>query len=87
MWPLERDARLEAELVSVFHLDNALVIKTGILNYDTALRRLGEMAARYLETIIKDEMTMAINLGQSTYEVINAIRPVSQANVNVAQYI
>ena len=84
-WPIERDARLEAELVSVFRLDNALVIKTGILNYDTALRRLGQMAARYLETIIKDDMIMAINLGQSTYEVINAIRPVSQANVNVTQ--
>jgi DNA-binding transcriptional regulator LsrR (DeoR family) len=85
MWPIERDTKLEAELARVFHLDNALVIKSGIMNYETALRRLGQMTARYLEATLKDGMTMAINLGQSTYEVINAIRPGFQANVNVAQ--
>jgi deoxyribonucleoside regulator len=85
MWPIERDTRLEAELASTFQLDKALVIKSGIMNYDTALRRLGQMVARYLEATLKDGMTMAINLGQSTYEVINAVRPGFQANVNVAQ--
>jgi DNA-binding transcriptional regulator LsrR (DeoR family) len=84
-WPIERDSALEAELVKIFHIEKALVIKTGILDYDTALRRLGQTAARYLESTLKDGMTLAINLGQSTYEVINAIRPGFQVNVNVAQ--
>lgn len=85
MWPIERDTQLENELAHAFNLDKTLVFNSGMMKYDAALRSLGQMVARYLEVTLKDGMTMAINLGQSTYEVINAIRPGFQATVNVAQ--
>jgi deoxyribonucleoside regulator len=85
MWPSERDIQLEAELTKMFHLDKALVIKNASMTYDTAQRRLGQLVAQYLESTLKDGMTLTVNMGQSTYEVINAIRPGFQANVNVAQ--
>src|SRR6185503_4525391 len=45
------------------------------------------LAARYLEQLLKDSTTMAICIGRSTYEVISAIRPDFQANVQVVQAI
>lgn len=85
MWPSERDIQLEAELTKIFHLDRALVIKNTSMNNDTTQVRLGQLVAQYLESTLKDGMTLTVNMGQSTYEVINAIRPGFQANVNVAQ--
>ena len=49
------------------------------------LQRLGALAARYLEQILKDGMTLTVCLGRSTYEAINAIRPGFQAKVQVVQ--
>jgi DNA-binding transcriptional regulator LsrR (DeoR family) len=89
-WPVERDSRLEKMLCQTFGLQNALVMKSSPQDMarssdETALQRLGAMAARYLEGMLEDEMTLAVCLGRSTYEVINAVRPGTHARVNVAQ--
>lgn len=89
-WPIERDASLEDELRGTFSLDKALVLKSSAQDFGRngdglGLRRLGEMAARYLATTLHDGMTLAVCLGRSSYEVINAFRPLTQARVNVAQ--
>jgi deoxyribonucleoside regulator len=83
-WPIKRDARLETVLKETFGLQEALVLKSG---GQPALRQLGYLGARYLESLLKDRSTLAICLGRSTYEVINAIRPDFQASVQVAQAI
>jgi len=84
-WPIERDDLIEKQLASVFHLKKALVFKSSLSDAAVALRRLGQMTARYLELILEDGMTLSVCLGRSTYEVIQAIRPSFRAHVNVVQ--
>lgn len=84
-WPTTRDKALEQELRRRFGLKEALVLKTTSPAGPAPLQRLGQLGARYLERILDDGMTLAICLGSSTYEVINAISPDFQAHVKVAQ--
>ena len=84
-WPIKRDSRLEKALVETFGLDKALVLATTPENQSIALRRLGQLGARFLEYVLEDGMTLAVCLGRSTYEVIHAIRPGFKAGIHVAQ--
>ncbi|MEM7344191.1 MAG: sugar-binding domain-containing protein, partial [Chloroflexota bacterium] len=84
-WPIQRDLDLEMHLQQAFGLKSARVLKTTSQNHVSNWRRLGQLGATYLEKVLKDGATMAVCLGRSTYEVINAIRPNFQANVRVAQ--
>jgi len=85
-YPIKRDTTLEDQLTETFHLSQALVLN-GSLNDSAGLRMLGRLAASYLEQLLHDSPTMAICLGRSTFEVINAVDPDYQANVQVAQAI
>jgi len=84
-WPIQRDTQLEKQLALAFRLKKALVFNSILLDDVVALRRLGQMTARYLELILEDGMTLSVCLGRSTYEVIQAIRPSFHAHVNVVQ--
>jgi len=84
-WPIEQDDQTERQLMQVFQLKKALVLKSNLSDNGGALRRLGQMTARYLELILDDGMTLSVCLGRSTYEVIHAVRPSSRAHVNVVQ--
>lgn len=84
-WPVKRDAPLEDALKQHFGLKDAVVLQTSPQAGSPALRRLGYLGARYLERTLKDGMTLAVCLGRSTYEVIDAIRPDFQVRVRVAQ--
>ncbi|GIK42882.1 MAG: sugar-binding protein [Chloroflexota bacterium] len=84
-WPIERDSDLEKQLVQAFGLKEALVLKTLSPHRFPALQPLGQLAAHYLERVLTDGSTMAVCLGRSTYETINAISPDFQAKVRVAQ--
>jgi deoxyribonucleoside regulator len=84
-WPIERDNQVEKQLIQVFQLKTALVLKSTLSNNVSALRCLGQMAARYLEMILEDGMTLSVCLGRSTYEVIQAISSSFRAHVNVVQ--
>lgn len=86
-WPIKRNHALEAELQAQFGLREALVLQTSAQDARRSMQRLGQLGARYLEHILKDGPTMAICLGTTTYEVISAIHPDFQANVQVAQAI
>lgn len=85
-YPIKRDAQIEADLMAAFGLHQALVLQ-GALESSTDLRMLGRLTASYLEGLLNDSPTMAICLGRSTFEVINAVDPDYQANVQVAQAI
>jgi deoxyribonucleoside regulator len=84
-WPVERDNGLEKQLIELFHLKAAFVLKSNSSSDGATLRRLGQMTARYLESILEDGMTLSVCLGRSTYEVIQAVRPSFRAHVNVVQ--
>lgn len=84
-WPIERDLELEKQLVQTFGLKETLVLKTLSPHRPPALQPLGQLAAHYLERVLTDGSTMAVCLGRSTFETINAISPDFQAKVRVAQ--
>jgi len=86
-WPIERDKSLEAALKEAFKLKESLVVKATIHQRFQTLHRLAKLGAYYLEQILEDSPTMAVCLGSTTLEVINAIRPDLQANVQVAQAV
>ena len=85
-WPTKRDSKLEQQLKETFGLKEALVLVAP--KQETALlSELGQLAARYLKNILKPNSTLAICLGQTTFEVVNAIRPNYQAHLKVVQAI
>jgi deoxyribonucleoside regulator len=86
-WPIKRDTALENALCAAFSLNDARVLKAAADQPGSLLRQLGYLGARYLEDLLKDISTMAICLGRSTYEVINAVRPDLQAHVQIVQAI
>ncbi len=84
-WPIARDGGLERALRQHLGLQEAIVLKTASRNDNPVLQRVGRLCARYLERVLSDEMTIALCLGSSTYEVVNAISPDFHAHVRVAQ--
>jgi len=86
-WPVKRAADLEQGLKEAFGLEEALVLKVSSQRHPRALQCLGQLGARYLERILTDGSTMAVCLGRTSYETINAISPNFQARVRVAQAV
>jgi len=82
-WP--RDRRLEAALVSHFGLREVFVLQTSGLDDASIWRGIGEIGARRLETLVKDDSTIAVCLGRSTYQVVQAVRSGLRRRVRVAQ--
>lgn len=87
-WPVRRDAALERALVERFGLKDALVLDAGAdAHEDARLRSLGRLGASYLEGALRDGQTLAVCLGRSTAEVVNALAPQRHARVRVAQAV
>ncbi|GAB4508320.1 MAG: sugar-binding domain-containing protein [Anaerolineae bacterium] len=86
-YPMKRDAHLETRLKDLFQLKDAVVLYSGMHSRFSALQRLGKLTAHYVQRQLTHSVTMAVTLGSSTYEVINAIRPDFQAQVQVVQAI
>lgn len=84
-WPIQRDEQLEALLKQRFSLTEARVLRTSPQDESPTWQLLGQLGAGYLEQVLEDDMTMAVCVGRSTYEVIDAISSGFQAKVHVAQ--
>jgi deoxyribonucleoside regulator len=83
-YPIKRDTALENQLCQRFGLKEALVLRTTRETERTAVR-IGKLCARYLEALLDGEKTLAVCLGRTTYEVLQAIRPDFQATLRVIQ--
>jgi DNA-binding transcriptional regulator LsrR (DeoR family) len=86
-WPIQRVPHLEEALIRTFDLREALVLKSSFDDQLATFRQVAQLAARYLETVLADGMTMTVCLGRTTYEVIHAIRPGFRARIDVAQAV
>jgi deoxyribonucleoside regulator len=84
-WPLRRDEELEAKLIDVFSLEAALVLQASSQARVSSQAQLGQLAARFLEDRLDAGATLAVCLGGTTHEVIQAIRPNFRVHVNVVQ--
>jgi deoxyribonucleoside regulator len=87
-WPQYDDADLARALCEAFKLRDALVLEAPSGSTEPQmLKELGKRCARYLESILPEQTTMAICLGRATYEVVQAINPDAQRRVKIAQAI
>ena len=68
-----------------FGLDRALVLQTGATDSALLRRQIAQLAARYLEGVLVDGLSLSICFGSTTYEVISAVRPDFRPNVKVMQ--
>ena len=75
---------LQAELTSRFGLRVARVLAASS-DPTRLLSQLGELAARYLTTILTDNMTISVGWGTTLYEVVHALRPGHYRDLRVAQ--
>jgi DNA-binding transcriptional regulator LsrR (DeoR family) len=86
-YPWRTSPELEQALVSTFKLKAANVLVAGNKRYDEMLQGLGVLAARYLDRIIYDGMTIGISWGTALYEMIRALRPRYLHSVQIVQLI
>lgn len=73
-WRIERESALEREFEAAFGLDEAIIL--GASTYyepESVLPNLGELVARYLEEVLREDTSLAICVGRSTYAAINAL--------------
>jgi len=86
-YPWRTSPELEQALVSKFELKAANVLVAENKRQDEMLQGLGVLAARYLDRIIYDGVTIGISWGTALYQMIRALRPRYLHNVQVVQLI
>ncbi len=72
--PLSRQMDLEQQLRHAFGLLEARVLARGNLEYPDLLRRLGVLAARLVEDLVADHMTLGVSWGTALAEMVGALR-------------
>lgn len=88
-YPLKRSIALETELKRRFDLKEALVV-TDLYdnqNTDISIKRIGEMAASYLDEILKDGDSIGISWGRTMHQAVRQLNPSSPRNIQVLQLV
>lgn len=88
-WRIERVGSLERAITEFFSLRDAVIVRKPLDPGYPLLRCLGQAVTTYLEPYLsgKGKTTMAVCVGRSTFEVINAIAVNRKANVRVVEAI
>jgi deoxyribonucleoside regulator len=86
-YPWRTMPELEEALISTFSLKAATVLLAENRHYEDMLQGLGVLAARYLERIIHDGITIGISWGTALYQMIKSMRPRHLPGVEVVQLI
>ena len=88
-YPLKQSVKLEAELKRIFSLENALVVTDlrDNLVAEVSIKRIGEMTASYLDSILKDGDTLGLSWGKTICQVVQHLKPTSPRNIHVFQLV
>lgn len=88
-YPLKRSLRLETELKRRFQLEEALVVTNLYDNQsaDVAIKRIGEMAASYLDEILKDGDSIGLSWGRTMYQTVRQLNPGTPRKILVTQLV
>ncbi len=87
-YPWRTSPDLEQALLSAFtHLKAVNVLLTENRPYGEMLQGLGVLAARYLDRILHDGVTVGISWGTALYQMIRAMRPRYLPGVEIIQLI
>lgn len=85
--PLGRRSDIEKTLRETFHLQEVRVLQSNARDYPMALRGVGVLAARLVEELLQDEMTIGMSWGTSLAEMVFALRPQPRTGIHVVQII
>lgn len=83
--PGQRVSGLEKELKNKYNLDEVIVLKNKTSSYEELLNKLGDIASRYFDDILKDEMVVGVSWGRTIHKIMSNIKPRSSRNVNFVQ--
>ena len=84
-YPVSVVPELQAELTERFGLRVARVLAASPDDPARLLPQIGELAARFLTTVLADGMIVSVGWGTTLYEVVQALRPAHYRDVRVAQ--
>jgi len=84
---IQLDYDLQKEIVNMFHLKDARILKSSRLNYKEMLKKLGAVATGYLKTILGKVSIIGMSWGTAIYEVVNAFEPEVYKDIEVIQMI
>lgn len=85
--PLRRSLELEQELQERLGLKIVRVLGHDLRSYDQMLRQLGRLAARLVEELVHDNITIGVAWGPAVFETVNAIRAGVSVGAHVIQLI
>lgn len=86
-YPLTPDPALEQQFCEKFGLQAALIIKTAATNQSEIRTQVARQAARYLETHLAPNTTIALSRGRTLHAVVEQFTPGARRNVNVVQLV
>ena len=85
--PLARRHDLEQLLQARLPIKSARVLESGTQVYGQMARRLGDLAARLVEELVQDNMTIGVAWGLGLWEMINCLRPTPRTGVHIVQML
>ncbi|MEL6272011.1 MAG: sugar-binding transcriptional regulator, partial [Chloroflexota bacterium] len=83
----ERDAHLEAQLMSASNLRDVRVLKSFNHPPEDVMQGMGQLAARYLNRIVDDNMVVGVSYGRSIAHTVQQVPPTPREGVTVVQII
>ncbi len=86
-YSLARDSLLERELKTRFSLKEVRVLRSFGRSEDEVIGGLGQLAASYLDEVIRDGMTIGVSYGRSVASVVQRVKPKNLADLVVLQVI
>lgn len=76
---------LAAQLKAKYGLKDVLIAENYSIDYDVINDKLGQLAAQYLDKIVKDNDIIGISWGKTMAAVANNLRPNEHKNIQVVQ--
>ena len=83
--PKDDLTEIEIKLANKFDIEQAIVVKINEFSEKTALDRVAEAAARYLEKIVGNYHIMGVTWGYTVYQVVNKFKPVEMNHLTLVQ--
>lgn len=86
-YPWRTACVLEKELQEHFGIQHVSVLVSQGRSYEEILWGLGNLSARYLESILQPEVILGISWGTAIYQTVRALRPELRLAIKVVQMI
>jgi len=84
-WPLHRDRDLEQRLRGTFGLKEAIVLAGRDMDEDETRTRVGQLAAQYLDSVLKPDTILGVSWGRAIHELVRAFDGKARPGVTVVQ--